>query len=135
MLETKNIEKIKALRAAAQTLRGTYPKYIEKIKDSSCDKHQLSFKNGDSRFTAWKCEVSLTAYTGYYGNSSCSTFGSVDNALVKDALNAFLDSRMKELLEYMAVHIDAQANAIADKARKEIANLQALIDNTDRGEA
>jgi hypothetical protein len=123
----KNIEKIKTLRRASHLLATLRPKYLEKIKDSSCDKHDMKF-GGDDRFSVFKCTVFLDCHTGYYGNSSCSSMGGVDNVIAQELLNRALNKMMPQVLEEMAKQADLAAQKLTIDAQAEIDSLQAEID-------
>lgn len=122
------IDEIRSLKTTSTTLRNLRPRYIEKIKDSSCDKYDLKF-GGDDRFAVFKTTVFLDCHLGYYGNSSCSSMGSVDNTTATRLLNKALNKHMVIILEAMADFADSEALALTAEAEKELANMQALIDS------
>lgn len=127
-MNTTTIETIRAYKQAANTLKTLRPKYIEEIKDSRCDKYDMKF-GGDDRFSVFKCTVFLDCHTGYYGNSSCSTKGSVDSKLAGELLNAALNKHMELILNTMAEIAEKHATKLTGKAEEEIAQLQSLIDS------
>lgn len=127
-MNTETIESIRTFKRTASTLRNLRPTYLEKIKDSSCDKHDMKF-GGDDRFSVFKCTVFLDCHTGYYGNSSCSSLAGVDSAMASKLLNSALNKHMDLILNTMAEIADKHATTLAGKAEEELAALQALINS------
>lgn len=125
--ETMKIDEIKTLRATGNRLRTLRPKFLEAISDSRCDKHGMQF-GGDDRFSVFSTKVFLDCHTGYYGNSSCSTMGSIDNALASQLLNRALNKHMVLILETMADFADQLAYKLTADAEAELSKMQALID-------
>jgi len=123
----KSIETIKTLRRTSRLLSTLRPKYLEKVKEPSCDKHGMQF-GGDDRFSVFKCTVFLDCHAGYYGNSSCSSMGSIDNALAQTLLNRVLNKMMPQVLEAMAKEADIAAEKLTAEAQAEIDTLQTMID-------
>ena len=75
----ENLEKIeKALKTANSIINGIN-NYRQTIKDSRCDKFGMGF-NKDNRFSSAKITLSIDSWTGYYGNSGCSTFLSITDS-------------------------------------------------------
>jgi hypothetical protein len=128
MSTTATIDSIRAFKRASDTLKNLRAKYLEAIKKEHCDKYAMKF-GGDDRFSVFKCTVFLDCHTGYYGNSSCSSLGSVDSALAPKLLNAALNKHMNLILSTMAEIAEEQASKLTEKAEAEIAELQALIDS------
>ena len=122
------IDEIRSLKNTADKLRGIIPRYTEKIKDSSCDKHALQF-GGDDRFSVFKATVFLDCHTGYYGNSSCSTLVSIDSKTAQSLLNKALNRHMAIILETMAEFAEKAASARIIEAEKEIAEMQEIINS------
>lgn len=127
-MDTKNIDRIKSLSQAAETLKNLRPHYLKKIEDSNCDKYNMQF-GGDDRFSVFSTKVFLSCYLGYYGNSSCYTCGSVDNTLAKTLLNKALNKHMELILSTMAEFAEIEAAKLTTLAEQEIAQLQALVDS------
>lgn len=123
-----NFDQIKTLKRSSDFLRNLRPKYLEKIKEPSCDKHEMKF-GGDDRFSVFSAKVFLDCHTGYYGNSSCSTMGSIDNKLAEALLNRVLNKMMPEILTAMADEALKSAQALVDKAEEEVAAMQAQIES------
>lgn len=122
------IDEIRKLKNASTLLKNLYPNYREKIKDSSCDKYALKF-GGDDRFSVFKATVFLDCHIGYYGNSSCSRMGDLDNTLASSLLNRALNRHMVLILETMAEFAAEDASELVVKAEEELASLQSLIDS------
>lgn len=124
------IQEIKKLNATAKTLSSLCDKFFNVIKDTSCDKHSLKF-GGDDRFSVFSTKVFLDCHTGYYGNSSCSTFASVENTLAQRLLNAALNKNMRLILADMADFAKKEAAELTGKAKKELEELSKLIEDSE----
>jgi hypothetical protein len=122
------IDEIRTLKNAGQTLATLRPSYLKEIQDSSCDKHDMKF-GGDSRFSVFQCTIFLDCHTGYYGNSSGYTKGSVDSKLATTLLNYALNKHMDLILNTMAEAAMNKAAGLTAEAEKEIQTMQALIDS------
>jgi hypothetical protein len=122
------IDEIKTLKTTSQFLRGLRGRYIEKIKESSCDKHNMEF-GGDDRFSIFKTTIFLDCHLGYYGNSGCSSMGNVDAKIATNLLNRTLNKHMTLILETMADFAAKDAASLTDLAEKELAAMQLLIDS------
>ena len=98
----------------SKTLRRTLAAYYEAIEKPHCDKYGLGF-NLDSRFSAVKLTLSLDSWTGYYGDSSCSTAVHVGESgkQFESALLLVLNQMLPELLEKVIKEME-------DKARKDV---------------
>jgi hypothetical protein len=94
--------------------------YKAEIAKSSCDKHDIGF-NKDSRFSSATVEISIDAYTGYYGNSGCCCIPLVRD---RDIFNKFfiqtLNNRFEELMRETAENIIEHASTMKEKAIKEM---------------
>lgn len=123
----KNIETIKTLRRTSTTLSTLVDNYKKTTSDSSCDKYGLKF-GGDDRFSVFSFKLYLDCHTGYYGNSSCSTFASVDSRIAARLLNKVLNRKMREILSDMAKEATLEANALHDAAKKELEELAKSIE-------
>lgn len=126
-MNTQNIEKIKQLNAASKTLSTLVDKYMEKIKDSSCDKHALKF-GGDDRFSVFSAKVFLDCHTGYYGSSSCSTFANVDSKLAQQLLDYSLNKNMRAILADMAEAAKKEASKLEGAAKEELEQMRKMIE-------
>ena len=122
------IDEIRTLKNASSLLRNLRPRYLEKIKDSSCDKYEMKF-GGDDRFSVFKTTVFLDCHLGYYGNSSCSRMGSVDEKLANSLLNRALNKHMTLILETMADFAASDAAKLVGDAESELNAMQILIDS------
>lgn len=126
-MNTQNIDKIKLLNSAAKTLSTLVDKFSETIKDPRCDKHELKF-GGDDRFSVFSTKVSLDCHTGYYGNSSCSTFASVDSKLAQQLLNYALNRNMRAILADMAEAAKKEASKLEGAAKEELEHMRKMIE-------
>ena len=131
-MNTTTIDRIKALKANANSFANFHAHYSEKYApDSHCDKKGYGF-NKDDRFTAFKMTVSFDSWAGYYGNSSCgSILGVSDQDIVKKAFIEALNVNQKLIFATMAKLMTAEAESLTAKAKDEIAALQALIAEFD----
>lgn len=132
-MNTENIDKIKQLNAASKTLSTLVDSYNEKIKEPSCDKYALEF-GGDDRFSVFSAKVFLDCHTGYYGNSSCSRFASVDSKLAESLLNWALNKNMRLILNDMAECAKKKAAQLEDAARKELEEMAKMIEEATKQE-
>jgi hypothetical protein len=103
-----------SLELTAKQLREAESKWAKLDKVYSgpgCDKHGFGF-NLDSRFSSFRVEVSLDSWSGYYGNSSCSTFISVcDREEAANALVSWLNKNRAQVLAGMAEIIENRNEA------------------------
>lgn len=131
-MDTKTIDRIKALKSAATSFATFHTHYSEKYaSDSHCDKKGYGF-NRDDRFAAFRMTVSFDSWAGYYGNSSCGSILSVsDSDLVKKAFIEALNINQKLIFATMAKIMTAEAESLTSKAKEEIAALQALVSEFD----
>lgn len=67
----------KELDVSKNRLECSYNNYIININKPTCDKHGFGF-NIDDRFSGGRKTISVDSWTGWYGNSSCSTAIRVD---------------------------------------------------------
>lgn len=124
----QKLNEIKELLKAAK-IRTLLDDYSKKVSENpSIDKYSLNF-DGDARFAVFSVPVTLECYTGYYGNSSCATFMSIDPKLARQALNHYLNKNMKAVLAGMADYMEEKAAKLVDQAEKELADQQAILDS------
>lgn len=126
-MNTQNIDKIKLLNSASKTLSTLVDKYHEKIKEPSCDKYELKF-GGDDRFCVFSAKVFLDCHTGYYGNSSCSTFANVDSKLAQALLDYALNKNMRTILADMAECAKKEASTLEGAAKEELEQMKRMIE-------
>jgi hypothetical protein len=126
-MKLENLDRAKFLLDTAKRLRSIRPTYDECRAKPTCDKHDLKFNHSDKRFSIFSVEISLEGYTGYYGNSSCSTLTSIDSKEAQRLLLIVLNRRMDQILTEMATEAEKNAEAIKDEAQKELNAAQELI--------
>lgn len=120
-----------ALERTIKSLRESYDNYLKVIEKPTCDKHAFKF-GSDGRFSSFKTTVILETYTGYYGNSSCSTFLHFpDEKVVVDAFQAYLNHNMHTILYWMADHIEQKAEV---KKEEYIKSLKAELARLEESE-
>lgn len=129
----ENFNDIKKLSKESKEIGLLFDRYNEAIKKSNCDKHKMGF-NEDSRFSLMDLRVSLDAYTGYYGNSSCSTFGSTFSENAKKAFISTLNDMMAEILIRVSEKLKKEAENKIKSVKKDMEFMQSLIDSFEKGE-
>ncbi|NLS19866.1 hypothetical protein HGP16_25335 [Rhizobium sp. P40RR-XXII] len=131
-MNTTTIDRIKALKAGADSFASFHDHYSEKYAvDSHCDKKGYGF-NRDDRFAAFKLTISFDSWAGYYGNSGCSSILSVsDQDIAKKAFIEALNVNQKLIFATMAKLMTVEAESLTAKAKNEIAALQALVAEFD----
>lgn len=127
-LSIKALERLRALRRDANSIRSAEERFKKATEPSHVDKHNFLFNTGD-RCSAFRVHVNLESYTGTYGNPSVGTFlnlygdkGDIQNAFIK-ALNI----HRTQILQTMADVMDKTADDLKDEAEKEIEALRELI--------
>jgi len=127
-----NLDKVKQLKNlvnAAKSLKTLAVDYGEVIKDSRCDKHAFCF-GGDDRFAVFSTKIFLDCHTGYYGNSSCSTFRSIPNDIAQRALNKVLNRNRNRILDEMAEAIMDEARAAHGAAKQELQSFTQALEES-----
>ena len=125
----ENVKKIEQLISNGNKLKRSFDKYIELTKHPSCDKYGFAF-NKDSRFAACKpLHLSLDNWIGYFADSGCSTFLSLDSEVFNKHLLASIQSRFKEILNDTADRILTEATTLKEEAKKELTDKLAAIEN------
>jgi hypothetical protein len=127
---TTNIDKVKALRAFAASLRGAVDRWSEKYADRKhYDKQGFGFTNWTDRGgNAFKVPtLAFEAYVGTYGSSSTGNAWRVDQALVDLYFAKALNQHKQAIFDSMAVLADAEAATLKDAASAEIESLRALL--------
>ena len=123
----QKLKEIKDLLRAAQ-IKDLYESFNKTIAEKpNIDKFGLMF-GGDNRFSVFACSVFLDCHTGYYGNSSCSTYFNVDSKLAQEALNHYLNDNLDEVLAGMGEYLENKAAKLVGQAEKELAEQQAILD-------
>ena len=124
------INEMKALLGFSNSTSNYFENYKKTTSEPSCDKHEARF-NGDSRFTVftYKGPIQFNALTGYYGNSSCSTFGDLSDDLVKKYLPQALNVLKKDIFRIMGELAGRDAKLISDAAEKELNQLQEMVND------
>ena len=127
-MKTETLERIKTLSSHAKSLATYFERFNRVTAEPGCDKYKAKF-GGDGRFTVFRVDsVAFTAYTGYYGNSSCSTFGGMNSDLVRKHFLAALNAHKEALFATMAETMRHEAAQLTSKAEEELSALQALLD-------
>lgn len=130
-LDTKTIDTLKRLARQSDALQEYFARFDEVTSKQNCDKYGAGFSINDDRFCVFSTKVRFCAYTGYYGSSSCSTFGQVSKELADKYLPMALDRMKREIFAEMAALMKADAKSLRGKAQKEMAALQELLDSTE----
>lgn len=123
-----NLQKVKDLTADAQQLKDCYTIYDEKTKPKRCDKHGIGFGT-DSRFSAFKSNVSFDSWAGYYGDSNCGRIISfVDSAEVSRSFDAYIKLKEREIIAWMADDMQHKALALKENAIAELRESMTFIE-------
>jgi len=127
-MKTESIQKIKELRRTANGLRTFFEKYHKATEPQSCDKYDAAFGR-DNRFSVFSVATSFDSYTGYYGNSSCSTFSNgISRKEAEEAFVKWINLNMGKMFDGMAEILDADAKALVEAAEQEIEEMRKSID-------
>jgi len=126
MISMENLNHIKKLKLYAQAIGTFFARYKEKSSQSNCDKHEARF-NGDERFKVFKVHLTFTAYTGFYGNGSCSTMGSFDDKIMQGYMTRACNTHAELLFSEMAKLMNEDCQKHITDAEKEISELVSLI--------
>jgi len=129
-MDTSSLKRIRDLRHSAKLLTGFHDKVAALRQDSRNDKLGFGF-NTDSRFSAFSVSLSFDSWCGQYGSSSCGRILSVDGDIAKKFVVAALNKHSKQIFDTAAALMEAEGAAQAEKARAEIAALQAMVDEID----
>ena len=116
----KNVDQIEKILRTGHSIKNGVKRYREVIKDSRCDKHKMGF-NMDDRFSSAKINISVDSYTGYYGNSGCTTFLDIhDEDLFKKHFVHELNSRFDDIMNSVADRIIREAENYQKEAEEEL---------------
>lgn len=121
------IDKIGLLKATGRSLIDAKAAYEELRKDSTCDKHGIGFCL-DDRFSAVKVVLTLDSWRGYYGNSSCSRFLYVDEAVFKKHLIRVLNDELFSLLQKVGQSAMDEARTLSLDAHAELEKIKAELE-------
>ena len=127
-MDTKTIDRIKALRADAVSFETFHANFAEKyLPNQTCDKKGYGF-GADDRFSAFAIATKFSSWAGYYGNSSCSTIMSVrDKELVAPFLIKALNLHQKEIFATVARLMRSEAATLTAKAAAEVEAIQQML--------
>lgn len=132
MAEVSKYARIKVLRGAAASLRNACQTWASKYGDRRYyDKQGFGFVR-DSRMAAFNVQaLSFEAYVGTYGSSSVGTAWHVD----QDTINRFflkaLNENKQAIFDSIAKAAEQEAASLVADARKELADMQAMLDAAD----
>ena len=126
-METK-LEEIKLLLQTAEKLEGFHAMYAGKYHaDSQCDKKGFGFSR-DNRFRAFEIKTGFDSWSGYYGNSGCSTILHLPDS---DSVSKFMIKAMNIhqglLFQTCAKLMREKAAALSEEARKELTAMQDML--------
>ena len=127
---TTNIEKVKALRGFAQSLRGAVDRWREKYSDTRhYDKQGFGFIYKDSRGLAAFVvpEIAFEAYVGTYGCSSVGRRWNVDSDLARTYFAKALNQHKQAIFDSMAALAENDATLLTGAAKAELEQLRALL--------
>jgi len=130
-MKMENVKKIKELFKLSKHLKNFINNYNRVTSEKSCDKHNFEFRKLDSNFQVFCAEISLMAYTGYYGSSSCSTFLDLNSVDCEKYLIKYLNDNKQELLNAMAEMAESDALKMKNDARLELDSAYTLLNELD----
>ncbi|MCX5581452.1 hypothetical protein [Kaistia terrae] len=127
-IDTKTIDRIKALRREAANFEGFHALYATKYApDSNCDKKGFGFGR-DDRYSAFKIGVSFDSWSGYYGNSSCGRIMNVQHQdVVAPYLTKALNEHQKTIFATVGRLMREDAARLTGDAAAEVAAIQQLL--------
>jgi len=120
-------KQIAALRRNSQEFSTFWPRYKEYTSKSDVDKFNAAF-GGDQRFSNFKVSTFFESHTGVYGNSSCCNFGRFDEDLAQKYMVLAMNAMREALFEKAAELMQRDAERLVDKARTEVAAMNAALD-------
>lgn len=128
MINKETIDKLKEINDFINFAENFFKKYEKEIGRNVCDKHSAKFDFGDRNvsFTV-NGTLRFISYTGYYGNSSVSTFGCTDSRLATEFFLEAINNLKKEIFAEMARAAKKKAAKITSTAEKELQEIEALI--------
>ena len=120
-------EDLKNIELVGKQIIDGIKEYKKTAARPSCDKHNMGF-NKDERFSSVKINLSIDAYAGFYGNSSCSRISLVrDKHLFKKFFLETLNGRFEELMFETADRLSKHSDTKKAEAIEELeASLLAL---------
>jgi hypothetical protein len=125
-MDTKTLDRIRALRTEANNLDG-FDKSWERIKsDSNIDKKGFGF-NADNRFSSFKATVSFDSWQGAYGSSSCGTMFHCNAEVAREFLVKALDAHRESIFETMAALMRKESKTLLEKAHAEIETMKSML--------
>lgn len=128
-MKTEKLNEIRTLKKAASTVGSFWQTYRDKyLSDRNCDKKNATFVQADDRFSAFSFTLRFSAHAGYYGNSSCSRIFSLDNELAGKYFTRAIQANAEALFRCASELMLKDAAALTEEAEKEVAALQAMLD-------
>jgi len=113
------LEQIQNLSNHAEALSTYFDRYTKATSETRCDKYDAKF-NGDSRFTVFKLKADFCAHTGYYGNSGCTTFGTLDSKIIQKHFTEWLNDNKETIFKELSERIKNERNTLLKDANTEI---------------
>lgn len=126
--DVKTIERIKALRRAADAIAGFHAEYDAQYRnDPHCDKKGYGFSQ-DDRFRAFNIRTGFDSWRGYYGNSSCGRILLVDSEIAEKFFIKAIDLHQRELFALASRLMREEAAQLTDAAAAELEAMQAMLE-------
>ena len=113
------VEEIQKLSNYAESLSTYFDRYTAATSKESCDKYDAKF-NGDSRFTVFQLKANFCAHTGYYGNSGCTTFGTLDSKIIQKHFTEWLNDNKETIFKELSERLNNERNTLLKDANAEI---------------
>lgn len=102
----------KELEVSKKRVEDSYNSYMASTKKPTCDKHGFGFNIYD-RFSGGKQTISIDSWTGYYGNSSCSTAIRVDTVFF-DYFTRWLNLNKHKIMEEIILSMKHDLKVLSD---------------------
>ena len=125
--EVDAFNKISKLQRNAREFATFWDRYKKHTADTNVDKHNAAF-GGDQRFANFRVGTFFDSHSGVYGNSSCSNFGRFDSDVAEEYMVRAMNAMREQLFTKAAELMQKDAAALVDKAREEVAAMNAKLD-------
>ena len=115
----------------AQSFKDYMSKYFARIAHPSVDKYNLKFHKGlvDRHSVVSIPAGSLNAYTGTYGNSSCSTFDTLSQKDVDAYWYRAIEVHANAILNTIGDMLEEEAKRDINKLEEEVRIAQEVLNN------
>lgn len=129
-MDTKTLDRIKSLTKNSREFATFWACWRKQCSEPGCDKHTAGF-NTDGRFSAFTANLSFDTAFGFYGNSGCSTFMHCAPEIAKEYFVKAVKAHQETIFQTMGEMMREDAANLTSEARKEIAQMQKMVDEID----